>query len=100
MVAQENPLLNSPEGGTGSGWDVSYNPHSQIIYSFFVKDFNWKVQKNHLQIMSATKGQTCNNTWNTSIPPEVLSFQVVFGDRYKLMEDIFLLMFWPVSEGM
>ena len=39
--------------------------------------------------------QTYNNTWNTSIPPGVLSFQVKFVDKFNLMVGIFLLLFWP-----
>ena len=46
------------------------------------------------------RGQTCTNTRSTSIPPGVLSFQVVFVDKFNLMEYIFLLLFWPVSEGL
>ena len=34
---------------------------------------------------------------NTSIPHGVLSFQIVFVDKFNLMKDIF---FWPVSEGL
>ena len=37
-------------------------------------------------------GQTCTNTWNTSIPPGLLSFQVVFVNKSNRMEDIFLLL--------
>ena len=44
--------------------------------------------------------QTCTNTRNTSIPPGVLSFKVVFVNKFNLMEDIPLLLFWPVSEGL
>ena len=44
--------------------------------------------------------QTCTNTRNTSIPPGVLSFQVVFVNKFNLMEDILLLLFWPVSKGL
>ena len=39
--------------------------------------------------------QTCTNTRNTSIPHGVLSFKVDFVDKFKLVEDIFLLLFWP-----
>ena len=46
----------------------------------------------------ASQKQTCNNTRNTSIPPEVLSFQVVFVNKFNLMEDILLLVLWPVKE--
>ena len=41
------------------------------------------------------KMQTCTNTWNTSIPAGVLSFQVVFVHKFNLMEDISLLSCWP-----
>ena len=37
---------------------------------------------------------------NTSIPPGVLSFQVVFVNKFNLMEDILPLLFWPVSKGL
>ena len=39
--------------------------------------------------------QTCTNIWNASIPPGVLSFQVEFVAKIKLMEDMFVLLFWP-----
>ena len=42
--------------------------------------------------------QTCTNTQNTSIPPWVLSFQDVFVNKFILMGNLFLLLFWPVSE--
>ena len=44
--------------------------------------------------------QTCTNSRNTSIPPGVLSFQVVFVNKFNLKEDISLLLCWPVSEGL
>ena len=44
--------------------------------------------------------QTCINTRNTSIPPRVLSFKVVFVSKFNLMEDRFLLLFGPLSEGL
>ena len=44
--------------------------------------------------------QTCTNTRNTSIPPRVLSFKVVFVSKFNLMEDRFLLLFGPLSEGL
>ena len=40
------------------------------------------------------------NARNTSIPTGVLSFQVVFVNKFNPMEVIFLLLFWPVSEGL
>ena len=45
-------------------------------------------------------GQTCTNSFNTSAPPGVLSFSVVFVKKFNLMEDISLLLFLPVSEGL
>ena len=33
--------------------------------------------------------QTCTNTRNTSIPPGVLSFQVAFVDKFRLMDGIY-----------
>ena len=44
------------------------------------------------------RGQTCTNTRSTSIPPGVLSFQVVFVDKFNRMKDISLLLFRPVSK--
>ena len=43
-------------------------------------------------------GQTCTITWNTSIPPGVLSFHVVFVNKFNLMEDILLLLLWSVRD--
>ena len=39
----------------------------------------------------ARVNKACTNTWNTSIPPEVLSFQVKFvkKKKFQLMKDIF-----------
>ena len=48
--------------------------------------------------MVTPNNQTCTNTLNTSIPPGVLSFQVVFVNKFILMVDIFLLLFWPEIE--
>ena len=45
-------------------------------------------------------GQTCTNSRNTSIPPGVLSFQVLFVNKFNLKEDISLLLCWLVSEGL
>ena len=39
--------------------------------------------------------QTYTNTRNTSIPPVVLSFQAEFVNKFKLMEDMCLLLFCP-----
>ena len=44
--------------------------------------------------------QTCTNTRNTSIPPGVLSCQVVFVNKFILMEDFFWVLFWPVRKGL
>ena len=54
----------------------------------------------YLHQLTACIPQTCTNSRNTSIPPGVLSFQVVFVDKFNLMEDISLLLRWPVSEGL
>ena len=39
--------------------------------------------------MNYVREQNCNNTWNTSIPHGVLSFQVELVDKFKLMEDMY-----------
>ena len=36
----------------------------------------------------------------TSIHPGVLSLKVVFVNKFNLMEDILLLVLWPVREGL
>ena len=36
----------------------------------------------------SSKHQTCTKTRSTSIPPVVLSFQVVFVNKFNLMEEI------------
>ena len=46
--------------------------------------------------LSAIICQICTSTRNTSIPPGVLSFQVVFVNKFNLMEDILLKLLWPV----
>ena len=55
--------------------------------------------KMHHKFWTATDSQTYNNARNTSIPPGVLIFQIVFVNKFNLMEDILLLLFWEVSEG-
>ena len=55
---------------------------------------NWEARE------LSTGDQTCTNTQNTSIPPGVLSFKVVFVNKFNLMKNIFLLLFLPVSEGL
>ena len=51
-------------------------------------------------LVDSSCSQTCTNSRNTSIPPGVLSFQVVFVNKFNLKEDISLLLCWPVSEGL
>ena len=52
------------------------------------------------QLLLANFEKTCTNTQNTSIPPGVLSFQVVLVNKFNLKEGVLLLLFWPVSEGL
>ena len=65
--------------------------------------FKWKSKfRQHnicTQQVRALYKQTCSNTRNTSILILVLSFQIVFVNKFNLMEDILLLLFWPVSAG-
>ena len=39
--------------------------------------------------------KTFTNTWKTSIPPWVLSFQFEFVNKFKLMDTLLLLLFCP-----
>ena len=56
--------------------------------------------KTHSRIgMIITSEGTNLNTRNTKIPPGVWSFQVVFVNKFNLMEDILLLPFSAVKEG-
>ena len=60
--------------------------HSSIFQDYLILEGqpNWQ----------SSKIQTRTNTQNNFIPPGVLSFQVEFVDQFKLMEDIFVLLFW------
>ena len=62
----------------------------------------YKNGKGHRQrgLCEAGYCQTCTNTRNTSIPPGVLSFQVVFVNKFNPMEYIFLWLLWLVSKGL
>ena len=68
-----------------------------MFYQFLVL-LNYSEQDQEYPSCSCSR-QTCTNTRNTSIPPGVLSFQVVFVNKFNLMEDILLLLFSAVNEG-
>ena len=73
----------------------SLSPQLHSRSSSGVRVMLWSRNSTNLIIMWVVLGQTYTNTRNTSILPGFLSFQVELVDKFKLMKDIFLLLFWP-----
>ena len=84
-----------PWGAPGEPWqstEVAFgNILKGLVYFCLLKCDFWQFE--------SWVNQTCTNTRNTSIPPGVWSFQVVFVNKFNLMEDILLLLFSAGNEG-
>ena len=83
-------------GGSSENASKRLPKSSQKLEKFQPGDSSAQLKKKNL----AGFGQTCTNTRNTIISPGVLGFQVVFVNKFNLMEDMLLMLFWRVSEGL